>query len=190
MAQPEAPFTTAYFANFSYTPSALPAHLGEASEVATEAGAITAWQVSQPFAAEMLDDKLALTADDTAAWFWTPVESEPTGLVNLANLQGIENGNNTVAAKVTINADEAQTKALRLGYSDSSRVYFNGKLVYSGNNSFRARDYNYTGAIGYDETVYLPLEAGDNELLVMVTESIGGWGVQARVEDMTGISVQ
>ncbi len=189
-AQPEAPFTTAYFANFSYTPSTIPADLGEASDIETEPGTITSWQVSQPFREDAVADKLELTADDTAEWNWTEVESEPTGLVNLGRLQGIVGGNNTVAAKVTMNADEAQIKALRLGYSDSARVYFNGKLIFSGNNAFRSRDYNFIGAIGYDETVYLPLEAGANELVIAVTESFGGWGVQARFVDMSGISLE
>jgi arylsulfatase A-like enzyme len=188
--QPEAPFTTAYFANFSYTPSTIPARLGAASAEETVPGTVTTWDVSQPFPADLLAEKLELTADDSAAWTWTTVESEPSGLVNLGKLQGIEEGKNTVVAKVTLNADEAQIKALKLGYSDSARVYFNGKLIFSGDNAFRSRDFNFIGAIGYGETVYLPLEAGANELLVAVTENFGGWGVQARFEDMSGVSVE
>ena len=31
--------------------------------------------------------------------------------------------------------------------------------------------------------VYLPLDEGENELLVAVSEDFGGWGVQARLAD-------
>lgn len=188
--QPEAPFTTAYFSNFSYTPSTIPARLGKASDAETPPGTIIAWQVSQPFLADAVAEKLELSADDSAAWTWTPVASEPSGLVNLGQLQGLVDGNNTVAAKVTLNADAAAVKALSLGYSDSARVYLNGKLLFSGNNAFRSRDFNFIGAIGYDETVYLPLAAGANELLITVTESFGGWGVQARFADEAGVTVE
>jgi hypothetical protein len=33
----------------------------------------------------------------------------------------------------------------------------------------------------------LPLEAGENEVLIVVTEGFGGWGLQAQFEDMSGI---
>ena len=39
--------------------------------------------------------------------------------------------------------------------------------------------------------LYLPLREGDNELLLAVTEEsedLGGWGVQARLEDLAGIT--
>lgn len=188
--QPEAPFTTAYFANFSYTPSTIPARLGSSAEEAAQPGTVTTWQVSQPFAAGAVADKLELSAEDAAGWTWTTATSEPSGLVNLGRMGGVADGNNTVAAKITVTAEAAQIKALKLGYSDSARVYFNGKLIFSGDNGFRSRDFNYIGAIGYDETVYLPVEAGANELLITVTERFGGWGVQARFVDTTGISVE
>jgi len=190
IAQPEAPYTTAYFSNFSYTPSTMPAELGESSDEAVVAGTVTTWEVSQPFAETVVDGTLELADDATAEWTWAEVESEASGLVNLGRLSGLADGNNTVAARIVINAEEEQIKALKLGYSDSARVYFNDDLIFRGNNEFRSRDYNFIGAINYDGTIYLPLEAGENELIVAVTESFGGWGVQARFEDMSGISIE
>ena len=52
----------------------------------------------------------------------------------------------------------------------------------------RSRDYRFLGSIGYWDTVFLPLAQGDNELVVAVSESFGGWGVQARFQDPTGIT--
>jgi hypothetical protein len=36
-----------------------------------------------------------------------------------------------------------------------------------------------------DDAVYLPLRAGDNELLLAVAEVFGGWGLTARLEPST-----
>ena len=35
----------------------------------------------------------------------------------------------------------------------------------------------------------LPLEAGENEVLIVMTEGFGGWEHQAQFEDMSGISL-
>ena len=112
-----------------------------------------------------------------------PVESEPGGLVDLARVQGIEDGRNTVLARATIPADSAGAKAVQLGFSDRAHVYLNGAALYEGDATYRSRDYRFLGSIGWHDTVYLPLEQGDNELVVAVSEDFGGWGVQARVVD-------
>jgi hypothetical protein len=44
------------------------------------------------------------------------------------------------------------------------------------------------GSIGWWDSVYLPLDAGDNELAVTVSETFGGWGLQARFPDTDGIA--
>ena len=87
-------------------------------------------------------------------------------------------------------SDKAQVKPLQFGFSDSVKVYFNGQLIYGGNDLFRSRDYRFLGTIGYYDTLYLPLLNGKNELIMAVSEKFGGWGVQARFADMTGISLR
>ncbi|HET6277459.1 MAG TPA: hypothetical protein VFG08_01600 [Candidatus Polarisedimenticolia bacterium] len=39
------------------------------------------------------------------------------------------------------------------------------------------------------EAVYLPLDEGDNELLLAVSEASGGWGMISRLEDRGGIEL-
>ncbi len=158
---------------------------GEDSEVdpapppqpAPPAGVIREWDVSDAFAEEELEQERAKPRS------WTPVESEPGGLVDLARVQGIEDGRNTALARATIPADGAGAKAVQLGFSDRARVYLNGAALYVGDATYRSRDYRFLGSIGWHDTVYLPLEKGDNELVVAVSEDFGGWGVQARVVD-------
>jgi hypothetical protein len=54
----------------------------------------------------------------------------------------------------------------------------------------RSRDYRFLGSIGWYDTIYLPLVAGDNELVVAVSEDLGGWGLQARFPDPSGLTLE
>ena len=72
---------------------------------------------------------------------------------------------------------------LRFGYSDRVRDFLNGRLLYSGDNGYRSRDFRYLGTIGLFDSVPLALRAGENELLLAVSDSFGGWGVLAEVGD-------
>ena len=59
--------------------------------------------------------------------------------------------------------------------------------LYRGDDSYRLRDYRFLGSIGWFDTVYLPLQAGPNELVLAVSETFGGWGVQARFPDAAAL---
>ena len=43
--------------------------------------------------------------------------------------------------------------------------------------------------IGLFDSVVLPLRAGENEILIAVTEAFGGWGVMAEFENLEGITI-
>jgi len=42
--------------------------------------------------------------------------------------------------------------------------------------------------MGYYDAVYLPLKKDENEIQVALTEKMGGWGLKARLMDMSGIN--
>ena len=111
----------------------------------------------------------------------TPLASEPSGLDNLARVQGIVDRRNTVIARTTIDSPRPQTQRLALGFSDRARVFLNGCPLYEGDDAYRSRDYRFLGCIGWYDVLHLPLEEGANELAVAVSEDFGGWGVQARL---------
>ena len=115
--------------------------------------------------------------------------SEPSGLADLARINGLRDGRNTVYARASIQADRARTKRLDFGFSDRAIVYLNGEPLYCGDDTYRSRDYRFLGSIGYYDSVYLPLREGENDLAVAVSEDFGGWGVQARFADLHGISL-
>jgi hypothetical protein len=117
------------------------------------------------------------------------LESEQTGITNLARVNGLGEAADTVFTCLRIKADKAGVKQLKLGYSDRATVYINGKAVYQGDNTYMSRDYRYLGTIGLFDSVYLPLEEGENEVWIAVTEAFGGWGVIGQLEDLEGIEV-
>lgn len=142
-------------------------------------GLVPGWWVSAPFREG---------ADSASTAGWQYLESEPSGLANLARVHGLVRGRNTVVARVTVRAALAGTRTLRFGFSDRATVSLNGVALYSGDYTYRNRDYRFLGSIGWFDTLLLPLRAGDNELSFTIAESFGGWGIQARFDDAEGLS--
>jgi hypothetical protein len=152
------------------------------------AGAVMEWEVSAPFAETALEGRSEITSSLKNDLTWAALESEPTGLANLSRVSVLTREANTVFARVTVVSDRAQMKTLTFGYSDRLRLFFNDRLLYTGNNGYRTRDYRYLGTIGYFDAVTLPLQKGKNELWLAVSESFGGWGVQAAFENTDGLT--
>ena len=144
--------------------------------------------VSDTFSEQDLEDATTLTSTMKEDRSWKMLKAEATGITNLARVATLTDEENTVFARIDLNVDQAGVKKFTFGYSDRARVYLNGQLLYSGDNGYRTRDYRYLGTIGHFDHVYLPLNAGNNELWVAVSESFGGWGIQATFEDTEGIS--
>ncbi|HEV3457981.1 MAG TPA: hypothetical protein VHG32_15560 [Thermoanaerobaculia bacterium] len=185
-------FAPAWFSNFSYGESAesdapLPAR--RQPEPVPD-GVIASWQVSDAFAESVLEGKTSLGAADLAGRRWTRLATERSGLANLARIQGVRLRGNTVLARAVIVADRDRVARLDLGFSDRVRVYLNGRLLFWGDDTFQSRDYRFLGSIGYFDALYLPLTPGANELLLAVSEDQGGWGLQAKLESLPGLSVE
>lgn len=112
---------------------------------------------------------------------WSTIKAPASGTVNLAVHAPFQRDSaNTVFVKLLINSDKAQRKGLQFGFSDRARVFCNGQLLFAANDTYRTRDFRFLGTIGYHDTVFLPLKKGKNEVWIAVSESFGGWGVQAR----------
>lgn len=146
-------------------------------------GVIRSWLVSEPIEEDAIASALQLEHR------WTPLEAEPSGLLDLARAHGIEGVRNAVLARATLDATRDEAKLLEIGYSDRAVVFLNGVPLYRGDATYRLRDYRFLGSIGYWDAVHLPLRQGRNELVVAVSETFGGWGVQARLTDPGGINL-
>jgi hypothetical protein len=149
----------------------------------TEApGALTRWQISQVFSADSIDNEQSPTAQNLSGIEWQDVLGEPSGLVNISRHRLLK-GKSCVLAKTIIHSDSVRIKKLDFGYSDKVSIFLNGRILFTGDSSFRSRDPLFLGVAGLNDAVYLPLQKGDNELLLMVSESMGGWGFISRLTD-------
>ena len=181
-----------HFANFKFTKLAdayeFPHH--ESTGEQPPEGLVTSWLVSDAFDSAVLDAANSLEPGQIGERTWTELYTEENGVMNLARVQGLQQGKNTVFAAVALNSDKVQSKEMLFGYSDAASVYLNGTLIYKGNNGYQSRDYRYLGTIGLFDSVVLPLIEGDNEVWIAVSESFGGWGVMAEIPDREGLSMR
>ena len=155
-----------------------------------EHGLVGSWMVSDAFAESEVARLAVLEPGATAGRRWSRVDAEPSGLVNLARVNGLGEERNTAWARTVIRSATARRVAVDIGFSDRVTVFCNGEALFSGSDSYRSRDYRFLGSIGWYDTVHLPLRAGENELLVAVSEDFGGWGIQARLHDTDGIELE
>ena len=87
----------AYYANFSFTTMNNPPLKGKAKPPApTPAGMVMSWLVSSAFEGKSLEGKYQLTPAVKQKLRWKKLACENTGLANLARLQGLQGGRNTV----------------------------------------------------------------------------------------------
>jgi sugar lactone lactonase YvrE len=82
-----------------------------------------------------------------------------------------------ILARTVIRADKDGPKKFWFGYSDEASIFINGRLAFYGNSAYRYRDTSFLGIVGLYDAVHLPLNKGDNELLVVIGEERGGWGL-------------
>ncbi|MEL6868133.1 MAG: hypothetical protein AAFP19_27165, partial [Bacteroidota bacterium] len=152
-------------------------------------GTIAQWQVSNVLAANSLDgqERFPKAIRDTLSW--QTLKSEFTGITNLSRVAKVTESHNTVLAKILVESDRDQVKALQFGYSDAVKIYHNDQLLFEGQCRFRSRDFRYLGTIGLYEQVYLPLRKGRNEIMLAVSEAFGGWGVMAKWLDQSGLKI-
>lgn len=181
----------ARFANVSVTPNAVPFDF---ATVATETkppvpGLVMAWAVSQGIPPSN-DPVASLPRPETLGAF-RAVEARPSGLVELHRYVKLAPGSREGAcvARVRVRAAKAGVRAFDLGYSDTVTVFLNGRPLFSGDQSYRFDAPRREGLVGFDQArVYLPLEAGENELAVLVTDDFGGWAVMGRFAEPDGLT--
>lgn len=165
--------------------------IGEAKETPPlPDGLISSWRVSTPFAEADVAETLTLPRNARKDLEWNSLPVEINGIANLAKLADSVEGADTVFAHMTINAKKATMKELHFGYSDRVRIYLNGKRIYYGNAGWRVRDYRFLGTVGFFDSVGLDLKKGDNELLVAVSETFGGWAWAGAMADRDGVTLE
>jgi hypothetical protein len=178
------------FANFSYTKlDHPPMNIVEKTKQPLDEGIIRKWQISSRFNEHVLDNTIVLKSEDDKQLNWQPMEVEGLGFINIGKYVGNTTDSNTVFARFFIFSDKAQIKKIVFGFSDRCKVYLNGQILYAGNNGFKVRDYRFYGTIGFWDQVYLGLKKGRNEITVAVSETFGGWAVEAKFDDLKNVQI-
>jgi len=167
---------SAYVANFSYQPDNT-LSFDDPPKFETPYGMFTGWKLSQTFKLSRIDMRHYPDNDFLSEITWQDVKSEHSGMVNIARYvtrTGAEP--DCIYAKTVIEADNDEIRTITFGYSDAVVVFLNGQILFTGNSSFRLRDPAFLGIVGLFDSVSLPLRKGRNELMLLVAESMGGWG--------------
>jgi hypothetical protein len=154
-------------------------------------GIVRAWGLSRPFVPKEGADAVLPPADALGAF--TRVEAGRNGLVNLHEHLRVPADARVSAAvgRLNVRADRAGTYALDLGFSDVATVFVNGTPLFRGDDSYSFDQPRRDGLIGFDQArVYLPLNAGDNELSIVVSDTFGGWGLMGRFVSPTGLTIE
>ncbi|WP_300604065.1 hypothetical protein [Niabella sp.] len=175
---------------------------GDTEELTPEAGMditlndpryLRKWMASAPvdFAAGR-DITIKNLPDSTIQW--RPVAAERGGLVNLTRSFGGGQFLNRqlIWLKVVLTAQGAQRQIMDLGFSDEVWVFLNGKMVYVDKNLYlEGLRKKPDGRLSIENASFLlPLQAGNNELLMGIANNFYGWGIIARLESMDGITIK
>ena len=108
---------------------------------------------------------------------WRKIEADSNGLVDIGKYTGRSGRTpDAVFARTSLYSQKKKILELKFGYSDAITVFLNGTPLFFGNSSYQSRDRSFLGIIGLNDTIFLPLNKGENELIVMVAEGFGGWG--------------
>ena len=165
-------------------------------------GTLTKWSLSPAYDALQRNPEKSLSDADKSAIHWQDVEAEPPGLVVLYRYLEAPHpkvtfagdfskrlepqpGSKMVYARTVIESDRDQVRKLSIGYSDEVSVFLNGEILYRGRSAQYFRDPGFLGIVNPEnDTLYLPLKKGRNELILALTELGGGWGFICRLEDL------
>ena len=182
----------ANFANLVVRPGVVEYEFPRVEAAEPPAGVVTGWQVSPAFAppeglmTELPEEVLAGDG-------WQTVSANADGLVEIERWvtrpEGVRRA--AVLARVAITAPETATRRLYLGFSDEVSVFLNGSLLVADDESYSFNLPRRQGLLTDEQlSVFLPLEPGDNELVLAVADRFGGWGLAGRLEDPAGLLVE
>ena len=175
---------TAHFSNFGYTLDN-DLQFDPPPQIKTPLGMITQWEISRPYKMSQIDLERTPEKQGLSDLDWRTMQSEPSGLVNIARLYGRSSGEpDCVWAKASCHANNDDVREFQFGYSDIVSIFVNGQILFSANSAYRSRDPSFLGIVGLHDALYVPLKEGNNEIQLLVMETFGGWGFMFRDADV------
>lgn len=152
-------------------------------------GLVRRWRVAAPFdAGDPPWDELPPRLGEAPGW--RVLDTEPNGILLIQRHLRRTPGRQTTAARLTLVSDGARTVPMDLGYSDAVTVFLDGRPIFTADDGYSFDAPRRDGLIGLDQArLYLPLEAGETELVVLVTDTFGGWGLMASFPEQNGLRI-
>jgi hypothetical protein len=179
----------AWFSNISVRPNVVSYSFDNLPALpSAPAGLVPGWQVGESFVAP----DTAISEIDSA---WVAkmkiVPTDIEGFVELHRYVTLPKDARYwgVVARAKVFTEKATTRRFDLGFSDRITVFLNGQPIF-----YRDDSYDYTGRrdglIGPAQaTVYLPLQAGSNDISIVVTDRFGGWAIMGSFPEMGGLRI-
>jgi hypothetical protein len=142
------------------------------------------WSVSTPVETGAIDMNYSWVPDSTTKW--EPISAERMGLINLTRKFGASKQRRLVWLRTTINNSSVQTKKMQLGFSDEVWVLVNNRPVYIDKNWYgHPIRKEPAGRCSLENANFLvPLQQGDNTIMIGVANDFYGWGIVARLIDL------
>lgn len=173
----------ASFANVVVRPGHTPYRFPPPAADSVPAGLVTRWQLSPAFKTEpgpVIELPRALL---TSRSRWPAFGAEPNGILVIGRHMAKPETQAGTVARLVLRAPAAALQPMQLGYSDHVTVFVNGRPLFAGDAHYSFDRPRQDGLIGlWQSTVWLPLVRGDNEVLLIVSDGFGGWGLTARLD--------
>jgi hypothetical protein len=167
--------------DFSREPRSVPKH---------PPGLVTRWQLSAPFATpkEELPALPASTLEERR--LWPAYDVEERGMLVVGRHLKRPAPDAAVVARLVVQAERDTLVPMELGFSDIATVHMNGRPIFRGNARYSYDEPRQEGVIGlHQSTAWLPLTKGENEVLILLSDDFGGWGLIGRLPPGHGASV-
>jgi sugar lactone lactonase YvrE len=141
-------------------------------------GLVINWEISRPFKRRQVDFDRYPEPKLLDATRWTKVAAQPDGVLDISRSYGRLGAEpDAILARTRLRSEKAGTKKFWFGYSDEIGIFLNGQPVFYGNSAYRYRDTSFLGILGLFDSLTLPLQKGENEILCVIGEASGGWGL-------------
>ena len=112
--------------------------------------------------------------------------------MNISRRYGLPEGRSLVWLRTTIRAAAKGEKRAAIGWNDEVWVFVNGRQVYADVNEYLKPELRKRpdGRLSLENGAFtLPLDAGDNDVVVGVANAFFGWGLMLRLDDPAGVTL-
>ena len=181
---PEGEFVVAY-SNVVVRPGVVPVAMPAAPERPRPANPVKSWQVSPAYVPS--EGRLRALPKELLAsraeWPSYPVDGEGRLILDRYLSRAGQDARSAAVLRLVVPADRDTVRRLDLGFSDEYLLFVNGRPVSGADAAYRFDNPRGDGVMHIGQAVtYLPLHRGDNEVLIVLLDVFGGWGIVGALE--------